>query len=80
MRGIDKVVGQRLVHIVDEVQPLWRYDGVFLSSQVPTESLQTDLVCMREGETRKGRVYGFQKRSDLFLTVGPATAHGNQNN
>lgn len=53
MRGIDKVVGQWLVHVVDDVQPLWGHDAVFLSFQVATESLQTDLVCVCD----RGRVY-----------------------
>lgn len=50
MRGVDEVVGQRLVHVVDDVQPLRGNDAVFLSSQIASESLQTDLVCERERE------------------------------
>lgn len=56
MRGVDEVVRQRLVHIIDDVEPLWRYDGVFLSAQIMTERLQSDLVCTREQD--RGRLLG----------------------
>lgn len=44
---VDKVVGQRLVHVVNDVQPLRGYDGVLLSPQVASERLQADLVWKR---------------------------------
>lgn len=44
MRGVDEVVRQRLVHVVDDVQLLWRNDEVFLSFQVTVEGLHGDLV------------------------------------
>lgn len=53
--GVDEVVRQWLVHVVDDVQPLWRYDAVFVPSQIPSESLQTDLVWRAEDMTAKLR-------------------------
>lgn len=44
MRRVDEVMRQRLVHVVDDVQPLRRHDPVFLAAKVTSERLQTDLV------------------------------------
>lgn len=49
MRGVDEVVRQRLVHVIDDVQPLRGYDAVLLAPQVASECLQTDLVWRGEG-------------------------------
>ena len=44
MGGVDEVVSQGLVHVVDQVQPLWGDDGVLLPVQVARERQQADLV------------------------------------
>lgn len=49
VRGVDEVVRQRLVHVVDDVQPLRGYDAVLLAPQVASECLQTDLVWRGRG-------------------------------
>ena len=50
MGGVDEVVGQGLVHVVDQVQSLRGHDAVLLPVQVAPEAQQADLVC-RERET-----------------------------
>lgn len=61
VRGVDEVMGQRLVHVIKDVQPLRRYDGVLLSAQIARERLQTDLVWRK---TKKEQAHVWNKKKE----------------
>ena len=42
MAGVDVVVGQRLVHVLVDVQPVQEHGGVLVAHQVPGEPLLPD--------------------------------------
>lgn len=62
-------MGQRLVHIINDVQPLRGYDGVLLSPQIASERLQTDLVWKKTKDSQspqRGRINTTLSSKNVF--------------